>query len=333
RLDIGHTWFLVVAGVLNLLAVGVFSGITTMYGFQSVLIAGGYLLVAVIVVAVLVAMGATGVVDFLLDRIGARADGDHTVLRYAAVMTLAAAVVVPSLLVHRRHANLRAPVFADSYGQRVLDALPEDAVLVVWGEEFSMPMQFQRLVNDRRPDVSIVSANSLGLQWSREQLTDRYGLGDALRRDRMELMIKKMIDRFEEQRRPVYFDTTAMRVLAPYEGYRTEGLVGKAVDGNAGAHTVRDVDAIADSLQRAERADGYSDPDQQGFVSQIGYAIYGRAHIELAKAYALRAELPAAVEHLRRALALNPDDTPVRDVLASIASASDAEAAQRISTL
>lgn len=333
RLDIGRAWFLVVAGVLNLLAVGFFSGITTMYGFYNVLVAGGYLLATMIVVAVLVAMGATGVIEFLLAQMRAHAKGDHNILRYAVVFTLAAAVVVPSLLVHRSHANLRSPVAADSYGQRVLDALPEDAVLVVWGEEFSMPMHYQQLVDHQRPDVTIVSANSLGLEWSRQQLTDRYGLGDALRRDSVEVMIKQMIDRFEELGRPVYFDTTAMRVLAPYEGYRTEGLVGKAVEGEVGAHAVRDAPAVGEALQRAERADGYNDPDQQGFANEVGYAIYGRAHIELAKAYARQEELPVAVEHLRRAVELNPDDTTVRDALEIIATTSDSEAQRLVSKL
>jgi len=110
--------------------------------------------------------------------------------------------------------------------------------------------------------------------------------------------------------RPVYLDTTAMRVLAPYVAYRTDGYVGEVVEGKPGPRPAGDIGALASEVDKSDAADGLGRGTSRRLVWKTIYAIHERAHLELAKAYALRHDLGAAVEQIRLANEANPVDAP-----------------------
>jgi len=309
RLDVARVGFLACAAALNLVAVAIGSAISEMWGFANVIPAGGYLLATMIVVAVLVGVGATGLIEFVVhtatERFGTGHTGAVGWFRSVTVLALLAVVVVPSLVVHRENADLRVPPLADRYGNRVLEALPRNAVLLVWGEEYSMPMLYSQLVEHKRPDIAVVSANSIGLAWVRDQLTHRLNLGSALHLDRGDRMLQRMIARIRETR-PVFLDVTAMDVLGPYVAYRTHGFVGEVVDGEVGPRPVSDLDALATEVDNADTLDGLNGGAYRRLVYVTIYTFHEGAHLELAKAYALEHNLSAAIRQVRLANAVNP---------------------------
>ncbi|HEX4489879.1 MAG TPA: DUF2723 domain-containing protein [Acidimicrobiia bacterium] len=331
RLDPARVAFLAIAAGVNLVAVAIGSGVTQMWGFENVVVGGGYLLATMIVIAVVVAVGTTGAVDFVGRAMAQRSDSDDDapaerarVLPAMVAAALLAAVVVPSVVVHRAHASLKVAPLADAYGHRVLEQLPRHAVLLVWGEEYSMPMLYRQLVDHERRDVTIVSANAVGLDWGRAQLTQRLHLGDALRLDSADKMVERMIASIQRTR-PVFLDVTAMHVLEPFVAYRTDGYVGEVVAGKAGPRSVTDVDAVAAMVKRSDTADGLDHEAYRRLVWKTVYAFHERAHLELAKAYALQDDIAAATAQVRLANGVNPVDGATLAKLRTM-SAKDAKA-------
>jgi hypothetical protein len=207
--------------------------------------------------------------------------------------------------VHHRYADHRLPPLADRYGTQVLAMVPPHSALLVWAEEFSFPMLYRQVVDHDRPDVAIISPNSLPLGWYSDLLTRRYHLGDALRPAPETTMLHRLIDKLGETR-PVYLETAAMHDLQHVIGYRSEGLVGEVADG-AGPHAGTNLAAMARRLDESDRAAGVTTPQLRFANRAVNYA-YERAHIELAKQYLLQQDLSAAVDQLGRAVHLFPDD-------------------------
>ncbi len=318
RLGRARVLFLVLAAVLDLVSVFVGAGINDLAGFWSVLTQGGYLLLTMIVIAVLVALGATEVGDRLamgLERRRATTadssprsgSSNANVATGVTAAVLAVAVLLPSVLVHREHANLRVQPYADQYAQEVLDALPQHAALLVWGQEYSMPMLYRQLVDHQRPDVLVISANDVGLDWGREQLARRLHLGTDLDQasvvDSVRVLAKDL-----RRTRPVYLDTTAMYYLATVLGYETRGLVGKLVDDGVSAFKINDVDAVAASMRAGDRTAGVDAPANLRIPFFNAYLFRSRAHVELAKVYALVHNRGAMLRELRIAVRMFPLD-------------------------
>ena len=108
------------------------------------------------------------------------------------------------------------------------------------------------------------------------------------------------------RRGPVYLDVFAMNAMVSVTGYETQGLVGKVVPGKPGAHAVSDVDPLARSLVAAERADHLDRQTWDHVPFQVPFWERARAHIELAKVYAIQQNRAAVLRELRRALAVFP---------------------------
>ena len=121
---------------------------------------GGFLIGAVIVIAVWMALGASAVVAVM-------AEGRERVLYPVASVGLAAVVLVPAVVTHRPHANHRAPAFADQYARNVLGPLPVGSVLLVWGTERTFPLVYSQVVHGLRADVSVIAGDGLSRPWYR----------------------------------------------------------------------------------------------------------------------------------------------------------------------
>jgi hypothetical protein len=303
--------FLAVVGVSSLLAVTLAAGQSPIGGFFAVIQMGGFFLDALVVLAVLAALGTTWAVSevpSLIRGSGVRGDSaGHDPLRLAVVAGLAMITLLPSILVHQKYADHRLPPLADRYAIQVFALLPPHSALITWGEEFAWPLVYRQVVDHDRPDVAIISANSIPIGWASDQLTRRYRLGDALRPAPVGVMLHRLIDKLGETRR-VYVDTVGMVSLKQIIGYRSEGLVGEVTNGTgAGPQGGTNLAAIATRLDQSDRAAGVNAPKLRFANRAVNY-FYERAHIELAKQYCFAADFPAAVDQLGRALHLFPDD-------------------------
>jgi hypothetical protein len=309
--------------VANLIAVAFVAGIDHIQGFFTGVFAGGYLLDAFVVIAVLIGLGATQLREYA----GAWADaGRHTVnrrrvtardARLVATVVLVAAVIVPSVIVHYRYATHRIPPLADRYGQRILAALPANAVLFVGGYEFGEPVVYRQIVDKERPDVSVVSSDLLALDWYREQVSRELHLTPALGpaprgavNDKETVKLARRLD----PTRPVFLDVLAMYSLQGEIGYRSQGFVGRVSTGT-GPQAGPPPSETASALARADHDDGLAASDEGRFPTLLVYLFHQRAHIELAKQYLLAGDLGGVQDQLLAAHTLEPGDGPTRIAL------------------
>ena len=319
RMPRAHVAFLAVVGVLNVVAVTFVAGIDRIHGFNSGLVGGGFVLDTLIIVALLVALGATQVVDAVVAWWGTRRvrSGARRIppgrVRMAAVGIIAVLVVAPSVVVHHRYANHRIPPLADRYARRVFASLPQNSALLVWGLEYAAPMMYRQLVYGERRDVTVVMADAVGLAWYRTQLTRRLELGSTLSAAPLGTQVARLAATLR-QRGPVFVDTMAMKQVGPHLAYRTRGLVGEVVDGT-GPQVVEDAPAIEESLARADADDGLAGTKYLHFPNAFVYYFHERAYIELAKQYAVQDNLDAALVELEHALDVFPPDEATRGVL------------------
>src|SRR6185437_3949056 len=112
--------------------------------------------------AILIAVATTELTRIALERITASRRRDERAalarsLRPVIGAIVAAAVIVPSLVVHYRAADHRGPPLADVYAEQVLAAVPQRGVLLVWGAEFGMPITYRQVVFHERRDVTVIS--------------------------------------------------------------------------------------------------------------------------------------------------------------------------------
>jgi hypothetical protein len=275
------------------------------------------MLFAMFAIAILTAIGVTVAADWC-GTVASRSDGSTRSSSVAVAVTILAGaiVLVPSAVVHRAHADLRVAPYADEYGRRVLASLPAHAVLLVWDEDLAFPMEYRQLVERQRPDVTIIAANSLGIPWARTEVSQRSHLGNVLEQPTVFDSVQALASTFLERHRPVYLDINAMLALHDYIGYETRGLVGEVVRGTTGAHTVKDPDAIAAELAHIDRVDGYEKESANRVPFDIAFALHERAHIELAKVYAMQRNRAGAVRELQRALGVAPQNGKLRAAIA-----------------
>jgi Protein O-mannosyl-transferase TMEM260-like len=316
-----HAVFLAVIGVLNLLLAILAAGLDTLSGFDSGLIVGGFLIDVYVVLAVLVALGTTELVDVAVkwgrDNPGALGDLRLTRVRVraGAVGVVVAVALVPSVIVHYQPANHHEPAFVDLYGQRVLGALPRNAVLVVGGYGYGLPELYRQIVFHDRTDVTVIDGGTTIRPWYRELLSRRYHVDITRDTEGYDALIA-LVAHFRATR-PVYLDTTAMGLFRDAVGYRAEGLVGVVVDGVRG-HPGTGLDRIAADLDRADAQDGVASRVHAGFPNAKFYLYHNRAHVELAKQYYAAKQMADVDRQLSLAIALDPGDIQTRSALSML---------------
>jgi hypothetical protein len=322
-----HALFLAVVGVLNIAFAIVAAGLDKIDGFQSGLIVGGFLLDVFIVVAILVALGTTELLQLATEWARsqtARPQGDPWTpgrIRAGITVVVVAALLVPSVVVHYQYANHREPPFVDRYAQRVLAELPPHAVLVVGGYGWALPILYRQIVDHERTDVTVVDGGTTTRAWYREQLSRRYDVGGAIRGDTDGYDPLVRLIKYWRTSRPVFLDTTGMAVLRDAVGYRAQGFIGEVVfDGSLRDHPGTGLDAIATQLDRADVEDGVTTQARSSFPNATIYLFHERAHVELAKEYFAEHRLDGVERELRSAVALYPSDPQAAAALRMVVS-------------
>jgi hypothetical protein len=317
RLD--HGLFLAVLAVVNLVAVAFVATLEHVVGFYSGITAGGLLIDVYFVLAILAALGTT----FLTHTLGfwatpTRPSSDRRLvtparMRVACVVVIAAVIVAPSLIVHFRYADHHAPALADRYTARVFGELPHDSVLLSGGFEFAQPFVYSQQVESKRPDVTVVSADFIGIAWYREQLVRELGLDRSLLKPTSVNWVVRFVTALRAKR-PVYADTYAMYDGKGLFAYRAAGFVGEIVDGRPGAQPATGSNVEAElqkesaALAAADIADGLAGKKYLRFPNLSLYFFHERAHVELAKQYDIYGDFFHAAQELERARAALPND-------------------------
>ena len=291
-----------IVGVGNIVAIGVVSDINRISGFWTSLVLGGQLVGTVIVIALLAALGVSRTEFWIgqwLDRTKAQlSDGMRSSFAAVTVGVLGVAVLVPSTIVHAHQANHRTPALAKDYAERVLRALPRHSVLLAAGWEFGQPIVERQQLFHERLDVTVVSADSIAHDWYCEQLVRNLRLPSTLRTYSLDVVARYV--QTLRQTRPVYVDALSMLFGSHLFGYQAHGIVGKVVDGT-GPHASETTAADAARLLRIETSNGVASRKYDRFPNTTIYYFYQRAHIELAKEYALADDLKGAANELDRA--------------------------------
>jgi hypothetical protein len=316
RLD--HGLFFAFAGLGNIVAVGLVSGFSQILGFYTGLVVGGQLIGALIVIALLAALGTTRLLyeldEWQADAHRTRSRGAVTPgrVRVAAAAIIVLVAVVPSLIVHYQNADHRIAPLADRYALRVLASLPPRSVLLTGGWEYGQPIVERQLLHHDRPDVVVVSADAIPFTWYRDEMVHRLGLDSSLITATSENAVTRFVSALR-QRRPVFADAQAMLDEGGLFGYQPEGLVARVVSGTGPQPSTTFV-ADAAALQRGEVQDGITGLSYDRWPNYAMYFFYERAHVELAKEFALHNELDQAATELERALVFGPkneDRSPI----------------------
>jgi hypothetical protein len=313
--------FLVVLAVGNLVAVILVAGFDSLSGFLTVMVVGGFLVATMLAVVVFGALGVDGVAASASRAIAERRAGKRfrsrtdDIARAVWPWVIAGIVVLtllPSLFVHFAYADHRMPPLADRYAHRMLDTLPPHAVLLTYEADWTFPVTYAQVVDHVRRDVGVIAVKELGLGWYRTQVSQQFPVGNSLRAAPLATQIERLTAVLRA-RRPVYIDTGVMGLFRGAIGYQADGLVARLVNG-VGPHAGQNVGAAAERLHEADRADGILSGTGR-FPNQPVHFIYGRAHIELAKQFALQRNLAGASTELARAVADFPADTLTHQVL------------------
>lgn len=118
------------------------------------------------------------------------------------------------------------------YGHLLLDAVPMGGVLVSAGDNDTFPLWYLQQVEDYRTDVTVVTVPLLGVQWYREELTDRPRLlADSLvaPRPRLAPLLREVMRQALAARREVRVSALLSpddrNLLDPTVGWALQGLV------------------------------------------------------------------------------------------------------------
>jgi hypothetical protein len=222
---------------------------------------------------------------------------------------LGVVLLVPSIAVHRRHANHRDDGLVDAFARTVFASLPQNAVLFSWGAERSFPLQYRQTVFGDRRDVALINADQITLPWYREEASRRLGLrlprtpGSADDATEAALIAARL-----RPRRPVYLEGAAMPSMIKAIGYKPSGIVAEVVDGPG----VKPPDSLTDLehlvTTQQQRAGIVGGREQRRFPNEIVVQSFVVAELEVATAFYNAHDYVGAERHLLAALRLDPDN-------------------------
>lgn len=299
---------------------------------EALLRTGGFTLAAGIVLACLVALGATWALEragtgtaVIPSRRRSRETSAQRRARQAASATrarrpwlgqvVAGAVLLGTAGYHWSAASHHEPPFAADYGYNVLTSLPDDTVLLTNLLERSFTVEYQQVVRDLRPDVELVQIEKLASAWYREDVGERLGIDFEGGGDRTFELGLAVTDQLSGQR-PVYYDASALSSLVSARedlAYRAVGLVAEALPTGGGQSF--DADATARLLE-GYRLDGlFDDPARLRYPNARMLTPYVTTLSDLGVALAQEERFPEARHQLERALQIAPDDETATDLL------------------
>jgi hypothetical protein len=327
-----HAGFLTLAFFANLVGAALVVPPGGVDGFQTTLAQGGFLLGALLSLAVMVALGVSAVQGRLaawmpaqpLDRAarrraerrrraGATATGADLAL--AAGVVLALTLVVPSALAHWRPANHRGPSYADDYVRNVWSGVPQRAVLLVWGTEQAFPFQHRQLAEHERTDVVVVNAKGLLRPWYQDELRHQLGR-PALTFDGRPVERAVGLIRQLRSDRAVYLDAGAANAMQGSLGVRPLGLVAEVTDGSGLQVRGKNSLPVPAPTATYRKAGVYDGGRRSRYFPNLNVMTnYEKGHLLLGRGYAEAGRRDEAEKQFVLALRANPGNADARQEL------------------
>lgn len=281
-------------------------------GSDTLLRTGGFLLTAKLVTAVLVAVGTTWTLERLHRPRGTSRPATPSAARTGLAAVLVVATVLVPVVWNARTADHRTTPYAAHYVADVFDALPQDALLLMWGVEQAFVLEQEQIVHGTRPDVTIHRIPLLARQWYRDQQDLRGAVSEEERPYSAEFAEAVRIAEVARQDgRAVYVDLGAAQAagdrLDPL-GLRVKGLVALA-SGTPGPPRLDLPATTTQSLTWRNRPE-VLESSAQRFPNGRSLRPYVIAHFELGRALAEAGRPDLALNAYARALAFDPDFTP-----------------------
>ncbi|TMC48059.1 MAG: DUF2723 domain-containing protein [Chloroflexi bacterium] len=309
---------LLILFVTNLLGAGLVVGPGGLHGFDSALIHEGFVFGCYVSLTVWLALGVTDLARRLTAIAPAAGEGRSRAVAVALIGSVfAAALLIPSLVVHRPAAAREAAPLADSYAESAFAELPQGSAVFIWSAEATFPLVYRQVVRRERPDVAVIAASGLAHEWYRDEAERilhrslppiRGGQGPYA----------VAVVRLVEQQRPVYIDFAMAQRLEKLMGYRPVGLLAVPADGR-GVVPVASPSTLAVTVDAAERSARIPDPVWRGWPNQVILASYEAARFEVARAYYQQRDYAGMRDQLAAVLRIDPDDPAVQQNVAALA--------------
>lgn len=202
---------------------------------------------------------------------------------------------------HLREVDRRQNYVAYDYAGNVLKSLQPDAILFTWGDSGAFPLWYMQIVEEKRPDVTLLHAPHLTSKWFLESLPDELfkvppsGVNDE--RD-----LYAVIDSIVQKNvgdRPVYFDFSSAHSLVPQYPMVLNGITYKV--GVPG-------DSTDTEIWKRYRFRGILDDTQVAMDPDIRrtFSIYGTAQFELGSYFLEQEQLEEAARHFNLAVRFDP---------------------------
>lgn len=137
-----------------------------------------------------------------------------------------------------------------TYARLLLDAMPANGVLLAGGDNDTFPMWYLQQVEERRPDVTVVTVPLLGAPWYRAELVRRGLLAaEAVTAwPGLTPAMQSLAIHAAQQRRPIRVSSMLERrdrlAVAPAAGWTLEGLLWRADSTVAAGRTGLDLAAL-----------------------------------------------------------------------------------------
>ncbi len=322
RRRLGDTLFFAIVLLGNLASAVFIAGLNDASGIWSGLVVGGFLIDLVLVSGVLVGLGADALGDLAV-AVARRAlppgDGDRRpapVVRNIVVVIVALAVLVPSIVVHEAYATHRGVAFADASAVQVLNQLPKNAVLIVFGWEFMQPYVYRQVVDGERRDVKVLDASELNLRWYREEVARTFGaIAPSPALDTNPFLAALLRNAFVDV--PVFVDMSAAGQFIGKFGLVVDGAAAELVPGTSiTGH--RSLTAMSQDLHAVQQRDGWFGKAAQRFPNRNVSLFEMRAELFLA-ALAVHAGLEqVAANEIETAERIRPDLDTLPPLLAEV---------------
>lgn len=294
----------------NLIGAARGAGAFSFDGVHTALTREGFLLGSLVALAVWLALGATAVTVAAARAVSARERSveDRASVGLFAVPVLCLAVLLPSLLEHGGVQARASQPFADRFAKSVLDELPDNAVVFIFGAERTQPLIYRQVVEGDRPDVTVVAADAVGLDWYREELASRLGRPlPPTKGITIEAQAAQLI-RFISRTRPVYLDFRTAQQLRPVLASVPHGLLAQPRIGSGSPRGVS-LSRFEQRVRAAGAAAGFPDPQWQNWPNTYVLAIYTSAGLEVAREYFNRRDAVGLRRALRYVLRMDSDNT------------------------
>lgn len=126
------------------------------FDYQHVYVFRAYPSVSYGLLGIWVAIGLHQVGSWVFARIGAPKSA-----RSAATAAAGAVLVAWSVLAHWETNNRSEADFAQRYSEMIFEILPDDAVLITFGDEIVLPLAYNHFIEGLRPDVRYAEAHGI----------------------------------------------------------------------------------------------------------------------------------------------------------------------------